>query len=272
MNTPAVPDPSKKPFQRQEFVMSFEAIATPRTRADYVRPIDLSSFDAFEVIPNDADSPPHSKVQLVASAMQWAGYTIAAVSIFLVMAGNALWTLAVGVPAAFIGSLGSMLSHELGLRRWLKGVRVKDVLTPLCFEVPYYTRVRALTHQHAIDVEDCCGVVMRDGHVMGILLPKDGLAPKAGGQSDSTVEQHIRPIDWVEGVDVDDDAAGVLEYMRRHGRDFLPVIRRNRLAGIVPQKRIAEVARRAAGVHYAAKERTLEREMRRRCSNNTVHG
>jgi CBS-domain-containing membrane protein len=232
--------------------MSFETVAN-RTRADYVRPIDLSSFDAFEVTLKDANSPPHSKVQLVASAMQWAGYTIAVVSVFLVMAGNALWTLAVGVSAAFVGSLGSMLSHELGPRRWLKGVRVKDILTPLCFEVPYYTRVRTLADQHALDVQNGCGVVMREGHVMGILLPKDVLALRANGQSDSTVEQHIRPIDWVEGVDVDDDAAGVLEYMRRHRRDFLPVIRRNRLAGIVRQEHIAEVARRAAGVRYPSK-------------------
>jgi hypothetical protein len=58
--------------------------------------------------------------------MQLVGYAIAVVSLFLVIAGAALWTLALGVSAAFVGSVGSVLAQELGPRRGLKGVRVNS--------------------------------------------------------------------------------------------------------------------------------------------------
>jgi predicted transcriptional regulator len=60
----------------------------------------------------------------------------------------------------------------------------------------------------------------------------------------------MRPVDWVESVSLDDDAADVLSLMRRRG-EYLPVIARNRLVGIVRKRRIAEAARRASTIRKA---------------------
>ena len=232
--------------------MSCETVANHLTHAESVRRIDFSSFGAFNVDVKEVDSTPYSGLQIAASAMQLVGYALALLSLFLVIAGATLWTLALGASAAFVGSLGSELAQIVGPRRWLKGVRVKDVVTPLCFEVLYYTRIQNLMQKHSFGKQDCCCVVKRDGRVSGILLPEDVLAVDLGRHADTIAEHQMKPVDWVESVDVDDNAADALELMRLRRREYLPVIERNRLVGIVRKRRIAEAARRASAIRKAS--------------------
>ena len=232
--------------------MSYETGANYLTRAENAHRIDFSSFDVSDVDVKKAHSPLYSRLRIAASTMRLVGYAIAALSLCLVIAGATLWTLAPGVFAAFVGTLGSVLSQELGPRRWLKGVRVKDVLTPLCLEVLYHTRIQNLIQKYSFGTQDGCCVVKRDGHVLGILLPEDVLAVDLDRHSASTAEHQMRPVDWVESVSLDDDAADVLDLMRFRPREYLPVIERNRLVGIVRKRRIAEVVRRASAIRKAS--------------------
>jgi CBS-domain-containing membrane protein len=232
--------------------MNYEPVANHLTQAESVRRIDFSSFDAFDVDAKDADSLPYSGLQIAARAMQLVGYALAFISLFLVIAGAALWTIVLGTFGAFVGSLGSALAQKVGPRRWLKGVRVKDVLTPVCREVLYHTRIQDLMQKYPFGEEDCCGVVKRDGHVLGILLPEDVLAVDLGRHAESIAEHKMKPVDLVESVNVNDDAADVVEIMRHRRRDYVPVIERNRLVGIVRKGRIAEAARRASAIRKSS--------------------
>ncbi|MBZ5617773.1 MAG: CBS domain-containing protein [Acidobacteriia bacterium] len=189
-----------------------------------------------------SDSQKFRPLLAAARAMQWVGYTVAGLSLFLVITGAGLWMIALAVTAALIGSLGSALADEPGPGGLLRGIRVGDVFVPVCLTIPSYTRVRDLIARHSFRVGNCCCVVMRDGYVMGILTGEDVLSLDSRPHSGPTVEQHMQPIDWVETADVADDAAGALEFMDRHRRKFLPVVRRDRLLGIVRRDRIMQAA------------------------------
>ena len=176
---------------------------------------------------------------MVARSMKWVGYVGAGVSLIFVFSGSGLWTLIVAVTCALIGSLGSLLAHELGLPGALKGLRVYNVFTPVCLSVPNSTRVGDLLKQHPSFGNDCCAVVLRDGYIAGIHLGDQSPAAVA-----EKVEQHMQPISWVEAVELHDHAISALENMKRHRRRFTPVVKGDRLVGIVRQDHILEEAAR----------------------------
>lgn len=189
---------------------------------------------------------------MVARSMKWVGYFGAGVSLIFVFSGSGLWTLIVAVACAFIGSLGSLLAHELGLPGALKGLRVYNVFTPVCLSVPNYTRVGDLLGQHPSFGKDCCVVVLCDGYIAGIHVGDQSPAALA-----EKIEQHMHPISWVEAVELGDNAIGALEHMKRHRRKFIPVVKGDRLVGIVRQDRIS----RPHGFHglVAAEVQEMER-------------
>jgi hypothetical protein len=83
-----------------------------------------------------------------ARLLQWCGFGIAGLCLLFVMTGGGFFGLAVGVAAAFVGSVASTLAERLAPHRLLRGIRVGDVTTPLALTVPHYTRLGELTTKH----------------------------------------------------------------------------------------------------------------------------
>ena len=79
---------------------------------------------------------------MMARALKWVGHVAAGIAQIFVFSGSGPWTLVVSITGALIGSLASILAHELGLPGALKGIRVENVFTPVCLSMPNYTRVR----------------------------------------------------------------------------------------------------------------------------------
>lgn len=226
--------------------MIYETFENDRTHVASVRSSDLSTCGKFKLA---APSGRFGRLYGAASTIKWVGYAIAFASLFVVIAGGPPWILALALSTALIGSLGSLLAINLGPRRWLKGVRVRDLLTPAGPGVPYYTRVHDLIDKHRIEGADSCFLVKRDGHVLGLLLPEDIHAVDPRLRTGSA-EHVMRSVDLVKEVNVDDDAADALELMRRGRLEFLPVTEGNRIVGIVRRRRILEaVGERAPELH-----------------------
>lgn len=196
----------------------------------------------------------------VAKALQWIGYGTAALCLLLVITGaGGLLELSVGTAAAFVGAAGGALAARLGPNRLLKGIHVREVLTPTCLIVPYYIRVGDLIAKHSFTGRCCC-VVTRDGYVHGVLSGEDLISVNLGRNSYDTVEWHMRPVDWVEAVDISDEAVEAMEWLKRYGRSFMPVLDGSRLVGIVWKDRIIEEAmcRRFGGPPVAAMSKARE--------------
>jgi hypothetical protein len=178
----------------------------------------------------------------VAKVLHWAGYGTSGLCLLLVMTGGGgLLEISAGAAAAFVGAAAGALAERLGPNRLLRGIRVKEVLTPTCLTVPYYTRLGDLIAKHSV-TSRCCFVVARDGHVLGVLNGGDLTSVELRRHSDDTVEWHMHPVDWIEAVDIADDAAEALDWMKRYRRTSLPVLHGNRLIGMVTKERIVEAA------------------------------
>lgn len=198
----------------------------------------------------------------VAKILQWVGYGTAGLCLLLVITGaGGFLELSVGTAAAFLGAVGGALTERLGPNRLLKGIRVREVLTPTCLTVPYYTRLGDLLSKHAFTGRCCC-VVTRDCYVQGVLSGEDLISVNLHRNSNDTVEWHMRPVDWVEAVDIADDAVEALEWIKRYRRSFLPVLDGNRLVGIVRKECIIEEAMRRQDGRPAAAVISRTREAR----------
>lgn len=196
----------------------------------------------------------------VAKALQWVGYGTAALCLLLVITGGGgILELTLGAAAAFLGAAGGALAERLGPNRLLNRIHVKEVLTPTCLVVPYYTRLSDLIAKHSFTGRCCC-VVTRDGHVLGVLSGEDVISVHLHRYSQDTVEWHMRPVDWVEAVDISDEAAEAMGWLKRYGRSFMPVLDGSRLVGIVWKDRIIEEAmsRRFGGPPVAAMSKARE--------------
>jgi len=178
----------------------------------------------------------------VAKILQWAGYGTAGLCLLLIVAGGGgPLEISLGAAATFVGAAGGVLAERLGPNRLLKGIGVKEVLTPTCLTVPYYTRLSDLTRKHPV-TSRCCFVVTRDGYVLGVLNGEDVISVDVHRYSPDTVEWHMTPVHWVEAVDIADDAVQAMEWIKRFRRTFLPVLDGDRLIGIVTKERIVEAA------------------------------
>lgn len=190
----------------------------------------------------------------VAKALQWVGYGTAALCLLIVITGGGgILELPVGAAAAFLGAAGGALAERLGPNRLLKGILVREVMTPTCLIVPYCTRLSDLIAKHSFTGRCCC-VVTRDGYVLGVLSGEDLVSVNLHRNSYDTVEWHMRPVDWVEAVDISDETVEAMEWLKRYGRSFMPVLDGSRLVGIVWKDRIIEEAmcRRFGGPPVAA--------------------
>lgn len=179
----------------------------------------------------------------IARVLHWLGYSTAALCLLLVIAGDGgLLVLSVGAAAAFAGVTGGALAERLGPKRLLKGISVKDALTPTGFAVPHHTRLRDLIDKHSFGGTRYCCAVIRDDYVVGVLHGESLTPVDLRRHWADAVERHMCPVDWIEAVDITDEAATAMDWMKRYRRNFLPVLDGSRLSGIVTLERIVQVA------------------------------
>jgi CBS-domain-containing membrane protein len=198
-----------------------------------------------------------------AKFLQWGGFGTAGFCLLLILTGGGLLEVVVGVAAAFVGFAASVLAERLGPYRILKEIRVKDVVKPICLTVPYFTRLGDLISKHAFSA-GCFCVVVRDGSVLGVLSGEDLTASDFQNHAHDTAEWHMKPLDWLEAVDIADGSAEAIQWINRYRRSFLPVLDGSRLMGIVTKGRIIEEAVRrqngaptSAPIHHDREARTV---------------
>lgn len=178
-----------------------------------------------------------------AKALQGFGYTVALAGLFLVIAGGGGAPMIAGFVAVAAGSIGTTLAERLSPLRALKGVRVRDVMIPSCRTVPHYTRLQELIGLHRPDGHRCVCVVTRDGRPFGLITGEDIERVDPSLRAQAAVEWFMHPVDWIEAVDAADNAAQALNWLGRYRREFLPVLNRNRVVGIVRREDILQEAR-----------------------------
>lgn len=103
------------------------------------------------------------------------------------------------------------------------------------------TRLRDLIAKHSF-AHRCCCAVTRGGYVLGVLSGEDLVSVNLHRNSYDTKEWHMRRVDWVEAVDIADEAAEAMEWLKRYGRSYLPALDGSRLVGIAGKDRMIEAA------------------------------
>jgi len=198
-----------------------------------------------------------------AKFLQWGGFGTAGFCLLLVLTGGGLPEAVMAVAAAVVGSAASVLAEYLGPYRILKRIRVRDVVKPICLTVPYFTRLGDMISKHAFGA-GCFCVVVRDGSVLGLLSGEDLTSVDFQKHAHDTVEWHMKPLDWLEAVDIADGSAEAIQWIKRYRRSFLPVLDGGRLMGIVTKGRIIEeavqrqnAAPTSAPIHHDREARTV---------------
>lgn len=174
------------------------------------------------------------------------GFAVAVIGFLLIIAGGGGTTTFVGFAALAVAGAGVILNGRLGPQRALRGVRVRDLLVPVCLELPHYTRVDELMKRQHGDDHSCVCLVTRDRLPIGLVTAEDLQRADPALRGQASLEWLMHPVDWVVAVDIADDAAHALTWLNLYMREFMPVFHGPRVLGIVRRDDIVREARARA--------------------------
>lgn len=123
----------------------------------------------------------------------------------------------------------------------LRGLRVRDVMTPDCVRVKPETSLDTLANQYVLRTGQRCFLVADDQHTRGLIVASDLKAIDRDRWKDTPVETVMHPLDRVKTVRPETTLAEALEVMGRHDLNQLPVMTNSHLEGILTRGHIVRV-------------------------------
>jgi Zn-dependent protease/predicted transcriptional regulator len=147
-----------------------------------------------------------------------------------------------GLWLAFIGwfllSAAQASYAQVAITDTLRGVRVADIMLRECATIDPHTSVQALVDDVLLRSGHRCVMVASNGHVVGLITPRDVRDLDRGRWAEAPVTEVMRPIDRVQSVTPETPAVEALERMAREDLNQLPVLRHGRLEGLVSRGQI----------------------------------
>ncbi len=172
------------------------------------------------------------------SITSWAGQ---GVGLFLIAAGVVILILENqwfnGLALAFVGwvlHIAAMQSRRpVVLRRVLRGIKARDVVARDCPVISRQLNLGRLVQNYIQATGQCYFIVARRARLQGVVtLPNIKRVPKKRRRS-TTISEIMTPASELRAAQAEQPAARLLEQMNEWQIDYMPVLEKDRVIGIV---------------------------------------
>lgn len=150
-----------------------------------------------------------------------------------------------GLWLAFIGwfllQASSATYLQIRTGSLLSGLSVKDLMSPTFETVDPHISLYDFVNQQLMRTGKRCFLVMENGHLLGMVTPKEVRQVEPSRWPHKQVIDVMRPVSQIHFVAPDTAAKEALEIMGREDVHQLPVISNGKVVGIVSRAHILEV-------------------------------
>lgn len=183
-----------------------------------------------------------------AASGRFVGWALVAAGLVLVLSGDAVDGLLLGLSGWFLGGASRGITRRLAVQELLKNIRVGDVMDKEVGTVAPHLTVDTFADRLLEGGEGLAMPVLRDEEVVGLIGASQlrRLRRKAWQTTraeDLMVEPPTLPL-----VGPEDTLWSALDRLRRTGLDGLPVVEGVRLLGVVTRKAIVATIQRQAQI------------------------
>jgi Zn-dependent protease/predicted transcriptional regulator len=161
-----------------------------------------------------------------------------------------------GLWIAFIGWFllqAAQASYaQVAVNADLRGVRVRDIMTPECATVAADMPVQTLVDEHLLRTGRRCFVVSGAGGLLGLITPHEIKGLARDRWADTPLRAVMRPIDQLRTVQPDMLVVDALNLMGREDVNQLPVMSGGQLAGMVGRSQVLQLLQARAELNMPA--------------------
>jgi Zn-dependent protease/predicted transcriptional regulator len=127
---------------------------------------------------------------------------------------------------------------QVEITEGLRGIRVRDVMTRDWPIVDGRTNLQTFVDEHLLTTGQRCFVVETEGRVSGIVTPHEVKSIERSKWQASTVSEVMRPLKDLRTVSPRTSVTKALEMMSREDLNQLPVVKDDRLEGIISRSHV----------------------------------
>ena len=153
-----------------------------------------------------------------------------------------------GIPGLWISFIGWFLLQSAGanymeveMKQLLQGVRAGDLMTRDCAKVDGNLTVQQFVDEVLLRSGDRCFLVLEDDHMAGLVTPHEVRTLERERWPVTRVQQIMKPVGQVHAVLPDTPIMDVLEIMAKEDLNQVPVVRNQRLEGILTRTNILQL-------------------------------
>jgi len=136
----------------------------------------------------------------------------------------------------------------------LRGVRVRDIMSPDCAMVSVNMPVQTLVDEHLLRTGQRCFVVGDPGRIVGLITSHEIKGVARDRWATTPISDVMRPIDQLRTIEPDMLASDALALMGREDVNQLPVISEGKFAGMVGRRHILKLLETRAELRMPASE------------------
>jgi Zn-dependent protease/predicted transcriptional regulator len=140
----------------------------------------------------------------------------------------------------------------------LRGVRVRDIMSPDCATVSADMRVHTLVDEHLLRTGQRCFLVGDRGQILGLITSHEIKEVPRDRWATTPVSEVMRPIDQLRTIRPDMLAIDALTLMGREDVNQLPVMSDGRFEGMVGRRHILQLLQTRAELNIPATTQTAD--------------
>ncbi|HET9533686.1 MAG TPA: site-2 protease family protein, partial [Blastocatellia bacterium] len=175
----------------------------------------------------------HKATRIAASVGQGFAYIFIIGGILLAIEGNVVNGLWLAFIGWFLLDAARSSQQAMVFERAMKGARARDVMSADVPTVPAEMNLAEFVDERLMRTGRRCFVVLRGGHMIGILTTHEIKAVDREQWPRLTVEQVMRPYETMKWVGPNTDLHKVLELMDTDDVNQVPVVTDGNLEGII---------------------------------------
>lgn len=165
-----------------------------------------------------------------------------------------------GLWIAFIGwfllQAAQASSAQVAVVADLRGVRVRDIMSPDCATVSANMRVQTLVDEHLLRTGQRCFVVGDPDRILGLITSHEIKGVARDRWAITPVSDVMRPIDQLRTIQPDMLAIDALTLMGREDVNQLPVMSERKFEGMVGRRHILQLLQARAELEMPATPKT----------------
>ena len=150
-----------------------------------------------------------------------------------------LWMIFVGL---FLNRAAGQAQRQSKLFEFLRGYRAEDMMETDVPQLPASVALQSFMHDQSIQASQGF-LVVRDGHVIGVLPRERLLRVPPARWSQVTPEDLMISADQIQPAGPDDDGGSLLQRMDAEDLPCLPVVKDGAVAGLITRSAILRLLR-----------------------------